>query len=246
MLYYVRRITVLFRKRIKAMNEIIRKRKSVRKYEKTQLDEAILTGVREQIKRLTPLYPDIRYSIDIAEKTKGLINDVTAPHYLVFYSEEKAGAYENIGFVGQQMDLFLSENGIGSCWLGFARPNEKSEKTYVISMAFGKPAEPLHRSLTEFKRKPLSQISEGVDMRLEAARLAPSGMNAQGWFFEALDGKIRCYCKKPRVVPEKFGRIDLGIALWHIASESDNFSFVTEPETPERKGYIFAGTVSAG
>ena len=124
-----------------------------------------------------------------------------------------------------------------------AKPDEKAGMPYVISMAFGTPAEPLHRSLSEFKRKPLSEISEGVDERLEAARLAPSGMNAQGWFFAAKDGGIRCYRKKPAFMPDKLGCIDMGIALYHIASESAEFRFVKAPDAPERKGFIYSGTV---
>ena len=226
------------------MNEIIRKRKSIRKYERMPLDGATLANVREQIKKVKPLYPGIKYSIDITDKTKGLLAQGSgASSFLVFCGEDNPESYENIGFLGQQMDLFLSTNGLGACWLGMAKPNEKSGLPYIISMAFGKPAEPLYRSLSEFKRKPLSEISEGDDERLDAARLAPSGMNAQGWFFVATNGIIRCYRKKSGLLSEKLGCIDMGIALWHIASESEKFSFLKEPDAPARKGYIYTGTV---
>ena len=226
------------------MNEIIRRRKSIRKYDRTLLDDETLGKVREQIANLTPLYPDIRYSVDIAHKTKGLLAQGSgASTFLVFRGEESAASYENIGYIGQQMDLYFSANGLGSCWLGMAKPNEKGDLPYIISMAFGKPADALHRSLSEFNRKPLSEISEGVDVRLEAARLAPSGMNAQGWFFVAKDGAILCYRKKSGIMSEKLGCIDMGIALWHIASESDGFRFSKEPGAPERKGFIYVGTV---
>ncbi|MCL2298783.1 MAG: nitroreductase, partial [Firmicutes bacterium] len=137
----------------------------------TELDGPALEKVWTQIARVTPLYPDIRHSIAIAGKTRGMFG-INAPHYLIFRSEEKDGAYENIGFIGQQMDLFFSESGLGSCWLGMAKPEEKEESAlpFVISMAFGNSAEPLHRGLSEFKRKPLSEISEGTDDRLEVAR----------------------------------------------------------------------------
>jgi len=228
------------------MNEIITKRKSIRKYEQTPLDDAGLSKVRDKIADVKPLYPDIRYSIDIASKTKGIFN-IKAPHYLIFGSEEKEGAYENIGFIGQQMDLFLSESGFGSCWLGMAKPEERAAGAlpFVISMAFGKPAEPLYRGFSEFKRKPLPEISEGEDDRLEAARLAPSGMNAQNWYFIAEAGKIHCYRKKPliSITAARLGHIDMGIALCHIARESREFNFITEENPPQRKGCIYLGTV---
>ncbi|MDR0326549.1 MAG: nitroreductase [Oscillospiraceae bacterium] len=236
-------------------NEIIRKRKSVRKYDLAKLDATGFERVQEQIGKITPLYPDIRYCIEIADKTKWSVAGIKAPHYLLFSSEDKEGSDENIGFIGQQMDLFFSESGLGSCWLGMSKPAEGGrpggEETcalpFVICMAFGKPAEPLHRDVSEFKRKSLSDISEGADERLEAARLAPSGVNAQGWYFIAGDGKIHCYRKKPGgllgLIAGKLGSIDMGIALCHIAKESDNFRFAKEADVPVRKGYIYEGTV---
>jgi len=230
------------------MNEIIRKRKSIRKYDPAPLDAAMLEKVQAFIPQLKPLYPDIFCSIEIIDKTKGMFN-IKAPHYLVFGSEDKEGAYENVGFIGQQMDLFLSNSGLGSCWLGASKPEKKEASALppVICMSFGKPAEPLHRTLSEFKRKPLSEIGEGDDMRLEAANLAPSSMNGQNWYFVAADGAIHCYRKKPNpllgFIYNKLHCIDMGIALCHIAQESESFSFAKETDPPIRNGYIYMGTV---
>ena len=230
------------------IREFIRTRKSIRAYDLTPLDSATLDEVKEQIEKVKPLFPDIKYSIKIVNKTKGMFN-VKAPHYLLFSSEEKEGFNENIGFIGQQLDLYFSGAGLGSCWLGMAKPQERedTELEHVISMSFGKPTEPLYREAADFKRKPLSQISEGDDERLEAARLAPSGVNAQNWYFTAVDGKIHCYRKKPNPLMGLFfgqlGRIDMGIALCHIAEESESFSFSKETEAPVRKGYEYMGTV---
>jgi len=230
------------------MNEIIRKRKAVRKYDRSPLETAELDKVRAQFDKLTPLYPDIRYSIEVVNKTKGLFN-IQAPHYLIFGSEEKEGAYENIGFIGQQMDLFLSESGFGSCWLGASKPIEKkvSGLPFIICISFGKPDEPLYRELSEFKRKPLSEISEGTDERLEAARLAPNAVNAQNWYFIAENGKIQCYRKVVNnplgYIYNKLHSIDMGIALCHIAEESADFKFIREADISSRKGYVYTGTV---
>ena len=230
------------------MNEIIRKRKSVRKYEMEKLDKGTLGKVMEQIEKVVPLYPNIKYSIEMADKTKGLFN-ITAPHYLVFGSEGGEGALENIGFIGQQLDLFFSEMGLGACWLGASKPGEREDSPlpFVICMAFGKPKGSLYRNLSEFKRKPLSQISEGRDERLEAARLAPSGMNLQGWFFVANERRIHCYRKKMNpivgLIYNRMGAIDLGIALCHIYKESDTFNFTKIGDAPTKKGYLYMGTV---
>ena len=229
------------------MNDIIRKRKSIRKFDSNPLDFHELEKIKAQLKQLTPLYPNIGYSINITDKTKGMFN-IKAPHYLIFTSEDKSGYLENIGFVGQQMDLWLAENGLGSCWLGASKPEEKtSPLSHVICIAFGKPAEPLHRELSGFKRKALAEISEGDDPRLEAARLAPSGVNAQNWYFIADDGKIHCYRKKlgalKALMFEKLSQIDLGIAVCHIAQETDSFSFARDDGAPQRKGLVYVGTI---
>jgi hypothetical protein len=147
------------------------------------------------------------------------------------------------------LDLFFSESGLGACWLGASKPEEKESSTlpHVICMSFGKANEPLHRTRSDFKRKPLPQISEGVDKRLEAARFAPSGINAQKWFFIAENGKIHCYRKKPggllAFIYAKLQAIDIGIAICHIAEESDDFKFKKEYSAPARKGYVYTGTV---
>jgi len=238
---------------LKKMNKIIYKRQSVREYEHAPLDDATLEMVKTKIKNVTPLYPDIRYSIEVTDKpTRGMYN-VKAPYYLIFGSEKKAGAYENIGFIGQQLDLFLSEMGIGACWLGVAKPgkadvSEESLLPFVICMAFGKPAEPLYRDPTSKPdRKALEEISEGVDERLEAARLAPNSHNAQNWYFIAQNGVIHCYRQKTnpfvRLVYNRLNSIDVGIALCHIAEESSNFSFSRKTDVPVRTGYVYIGTV---
>jgi len=229
-------------------SEIIRKRKSIRKYDLTPLDSAAIEEVQNLLKKAKPLYPGINYTIQIVSKTKGMFN-IKAPHYLVFGTETKEGALENIGFIGQQIDLLLSAAGYGTCWLGAAKPDEKDALPLpgVICMAFGKPAEPLHRSTEGFKRKPLSAISEGTDPRLEAARLAPSAINAQSWYFIAEEGKIHCYRKKANpllgLMFNKMHCIDMGIAICHIAEESENFTFVQEKNAPIRKGCVYTGTV---
>jgi len=247
------------------MNEIIRKRKSVRKYDPTPLDAATLEAVRAEIGKLKPLYPDIKFTIEFTTKTKGFLG-VKAPHFLIFGSEDKPGSHENIGFIGQQLDLYFSANGLGACWLGASKPGEamESKLPYVIALAFGKPTEPLHRELSAFKRKHLSAICEFfADERLKAARLAPSGMNMQNWFF-IVSGElpdthywdwdsdvprnkiIHCYRKKLNPLLEiifgKMNRIDLGIAICHIWVESEKFSFV-EMDVPTRKDLIYLGTV---
>ncbi len=90
-------------------------------------------------------------------------------------------------------------------------------------------------------------ISEGIDLRIEAARLAPSGLNQQDWYFVAKDSSIHCYRKKPNIImgfmKNKLNCIDMGIALCHISQESETFSYKKLDTAPQKKGYIYMGTV---
>ena len=230
------------------MNEYIYRRKSTRKFEMTELDVTILNQIKEQITKVAPLYSDIPFSIDIVSKTKGIFG-IKAPYYLVFGSEKRDGYAENIGFIGQQLDLFFAEIGLGACWLGMAKPAENDVKglPFVITIAFGKAMGSLYRDKSDFKRKNLSDISNGSDLRLEAARVAPSGMNAQGWYFVVDEGKIHCYRKKANTLTKIFSDamsgIDLGIAICHLAEETKDFKFEKVDSVPELKGYIYTGTV---
>jgi len=237
-------------------NETIRKRKSIRKYKPEKLDQETLSRVQAQIKKLKPLYPTIETHVAVVDKVKRTFG-IVAPHYLVIYSEDKEGAYENVGFMGQQMDLFFSENGLGSCWLGVAKAGKEAEEEienkgnliYIICIAFGWPALPLHRSVGEFRRKSLASVGMGEDPRLEAARLAPSGVNAQGWFFIAKEGRIHCYRKDFKGLTRwiriysQLSLIDVGIAICHIAVESEDFKFEQVQNPPQKEGFVYVGTV---
>jgi len=232
------------------MNAFIYKRKSIRKYDINPLDESTLNKVIAKFDTLIPLFSEIQYSISIVNKTHGLFN-VKAPHYILFGSEKKPGYLENIGFIGQQLDLFLSEIGLGACWLGVSKPgkNEMTALPYVICIGFGKPAETLYRKESDFKRKSLSEISTGNDPRLNAARVAPSGTNAQNWFFAAHDGVIDCYRKKPpallNMLLGNMSYIDMGIALCHIAEESGTFNYIKRDDVLVKKGFEYLGTVKS-
>jgi len=237
------------------LHEAITKRKSIRKYKMEPLPKEKLHEVVAFSKTLKPLLPGIRTDMGIADGGVGLFA-VKAPHYLAFYSEEKSGSSLNAGFMLQQMDLFLSSAGLGSCWLGMAKPSDKAKNglDFVIMLAFGAPGEPLHRkNLSEFKRRSLAEISKGADPRLEGARLAPSATNAQPWYFTAEGGKLTAYRKKlnpvKAAVYKRLNQIDLGIALCHIDVESErlglpfNFSPNFEEAGGDVSGYVPVGVV---
>jgi nitroreductase len=215
--------------------ETIFKRKSIRKYDLTPLDGHTLAEVMAHVSALKPLYNDIKIEVKLLSQrdVKSLLL-AKAPHYLAVFSETKDGYSTNVGFMLQQIDLFFSANGIGSCWQGIPRPTKEilksSKLEFVILLAFGKPKERLHReSIAEFQRKPLGEITDirGSDELLEPARLAPSAMNRQQWFFSGNAGTIHAYRAKSNFLTalflEKMDKISMGIAICHMWIAAKHF-----------------------
>ncbi|AOT71226.1 nitroreductase family protein [Geosporobacter ferrireducens] len=240
---------------------IIFKRKSIRKYETTPIEENKLDEISFYLGTLKPMYEDIKTEMKIVPlKDIKSLRPIKAPHYVLIYSEVKDGYLENAGFLLQQVDLYLSANGMGSCWVGMAKPAKEMSTNksleFVIALAFGKPMEPLHReSLIEFKRKSLEDISNtsGMNELLEAARLAPSGINSQPWFFAGGESMIHAYCIKSNILKailyEKINKIDMGIAICHIWLAAKHFGkdiqliCNKEAEDHAPKGYDYIVTV---
>ncbi|HMF31732.1 MAG TPA: nitroreductase family protein [Candidatus Lokiarchaeia archaeon] len=162
-------------------------RKSIRKYDTTPIDTNAMAGISAYINTLTSMQDDIKTELKLVARddVRGLLS-CNAPHYIVLFSEPKGNYLVNAGFMLQQVDLYLSANGIGSCWRGGQGPVKDIKKAtnlkFVITLALGKPAELLHReNISEFTRKPMDQIStvSDLDELLEPVRIAPSSMNSQ-------------------------------------------------------------------
>lgn len=237
--------------------DVIFKRKSVRKYGETALDKKTLEDISSYFATIKPMYKDIKIEMRIVkeESVKNLL-PIKAPYYILVSSENKEGYLTNAGFMLQQVDLFLSAKGLGSCWVGMAKPKKKiikdSELEYVIALAFGNPAENLHREdLSEFKRKNIEEIRDAneEDELIETARLAPSATNSQPWFFRIDNSRIHAYCIKSNfikaIVYKKMNQIDMGIAichLWIAAKHCDNdLKFTIDKEAAENppEGYYY-------
>ncbi len=220
--------------------ETIFKRKSIRTYDSTPLDQNTLTEISDHFQTLEPMYDDIKVELKIisSDDVKRRIMK-KAPHYIAVFSETKEGYSTNVGFMLQQMDLFLSANGLGSCWQGIPKPKkevlESSNLEFIILIAFGKPTGSLHRSsVSEFKRKPLQEISnvKGADELMEAARLAPSAGNSQPWLFTGDKNIIHVYSIKPGFIrgllAKKYIPLDVGIAFCHLKLAAEHFGKKTK------------------
>lgn len=209
--------------------ETIFKRKAIRKYDMTPLPTETLSAVKQFASSVKPLDDSIKYEFLhlVTEDVKNILGG-KAPHYICLYSEKKENYLMNAGFLLQQIDLFLSANNLGSCWLGMAKPTkqvpeQQNGMEFVIMLAFGNSSEPIHRlDTTEFSRKSMSEIStiNGANELLEPVRLAPSATNSQPWFFsgntdEILVSRVKLNLIKAQLLG-KMNQVDIGIALYHL------------------------------
>ena len=223
------------------LSSIIYKRKSVRKYTGEPIDAETVANILDFCSKATPLYPEICVKATVVDREQvRFYMPWKAPQLLAIFSETKPGYLENVGFVFQQVELYLQSIGLGACWLGLGK-FRKSEipqaegMEFVIFIAFGTPDEPQWRSLPEFRRKALAEITDREDARLECARLAPSSTNSQPWYFTHEENVIHAYCCEAGFLRHKLlgnmNRIDMGIALAHLYLENqDTFRFfATEP-----------------
>jgi hypothetical protein len=107
----------------KHLAETIYKRKSVREYSKLPVE--IFDNEIDLLKifDILPLIKDIRVNVKLLKKEE--VKNNRSDYCIAFYSEEKPLYLENIGFIGQQIELELQSKGIGTCWWGMKLPKKE-------------------------------------------------------------------------------------------------------------------------
>lgn len=233
----------------KKLESVMSRRKSIRNFSKTQLKQEKIDEIMQFQSSFVPLFAEekIEFKLISSSDIKGFVF-VEAPHYLAVYAERTPETDLNTGFILEQFDLYLSANGIGSCWLGMNRPHESEYKglPFSIMLAFGPPAETLHRTdISQYKRKPIHEISSGGPCLecLDWVRLAPSAINKQPWYFSGDDRCIHAFSVKGKGfinLAESWRFVDLGIALCflHVSARARNKTcrFKKEDAIPSKTG----------
>ena len=238
--------------------EAIFRRKSIRNYDSAAIDQKRLEEISKNLSALKPMSAGIKTEFKIISPDQVTMKGTNkAPHFIAAFSEARDGYKTNVGFMLQQMDLYFSATGLGSCWLGIPRPVKEvinsSSLEYIILMSFGNSKETLHRtSVSQFKRKPLSEITsiEGADELLEPARLAPSAINLQNWYFTGDKNLIHAYSTKPGFLRSVFGGslfpVNMGIAICHLQLAAEHLGWKTkilfeeerERNPPKNREYV--------
>lgn len=233
-------------------------RRSVRSYTGEPLRESVFDGLVEFVSEIKPLHDNIPVDIEIYSR-EDFANDFSraalyrANDFVVIRSAKTAKGYlQNAGFIGEQIILWLTHIGIGSCWVGMAKQKKhpaRGELPYVVAIEFGRADN------TPFRRKPedsprmrlhevmLNRISRPAFLKvLDAGRLAPSVLNWQPVRYFSVDDNLYI-CRKPPPMKSKkldeMQQIDVGAAMANMFVACDGACvFVRQnapPEPPDKK-----------
>lgn len=235
------------------ITEAIEKRKSVRDYDMTPLANEDVKQILDYAESIEPLINGAKTKIRlIGPNDVKSIRSWRAPHYLAIYAEESDNALLNVGYIFEQLTVYLTSLGLGTCWATSVSPKDAKEYEglkWAATLAFGrkKSGQLWRENLSETKRRTLESITDEVDEKLEIARIAPSAMNNQPWYFVHDGEKIRVYCVVQGFMKKwmsGMNRIDIGIALSHLKLKYATFQFEIEMAPNELKGYTYIGTVT--
>lgn len=227
------------------------RRKSCRKYDLQPLPQEKLDEIENAIQGFAPLYHGMRPEYRFVKKLKGRFL-VGAPHYLMFSGQGNEGEEENTGFLFEQLALWFDAAELGCVWLGASKDAEKSNSGKdLLAMGFGNVTDSVHRSQDRFKRRPIEEITNSPeDICIQAAHLAPSGINTQPWYFEKQGATTLVYKQRlhaPISLFYQHSNIDMGIALCHYALACKElekpFSFSRTISLPKKQGYLPFGII---
>ncbi|MCQ2531051.1 MAG: nitroreductase [Lachnospiraceae bacterium] len=208
--------------------DMIFKRKSFHLFRGVGSDyitEDELKAIEEAYVSFEPLVPGIRTGIRIVP-TKQVSFKRDPEYCILIYSEKKENYLMNVGYIGEQLDLYLVENHIGSLWYGIGKPDEPvwDGMDFVIMFSIHKVTDDskYRKDMNRAERKDLEEIWKGDDLGIaNIARFAPSACNSQPWYVENNNGLLTIYrMRKPGkvgIMPAAkvayFNGIDIGIYL---------------------------------
>ena len=233
------------------LNEALFRRQSTRAFDMNGLSEDELKEITDYAAAIEPLIPGKKVRADIVgpDDVKAMMK-WRAPHYFAIYSDGSDEGIMNASYVYEQVVIHLTSLGIGTCWATSVSPKEKDEADgtkWSAVIAFGRPADGNGwRNPSDVKRKALSEICDKEDSKLEAARVAPSSMNNQPWYFRHAGNDIEVFCKKQGLLKKWMvsqNRVDMGIALGNLKVANLGMTFTSVANKTEKDGYTLMGKI---
>ena len=193
-----------------------------------KISEEELKDIEKYFNKIKPLDQNIKTKIRIVKE--GASCHRGQEYCILFYSEKKDNYLQNIGYIGEQLDLYLVSKNIGTLWFGIGKVDEKQYEglDFVIMIAISKvdKEEKFRKDMFKSKRKELDEIWNGDYYKDIASivRFTPSACNTQPRKVEAKEKELDIYryrkegkrgiMPKDRVI--YYNQIDIGIFLCFI------------------------------
>ncbi len=237
--------------------EMIYKRKSFhifRNIGDASISEDELDDIRKAYSEFIRLIPEIRTAIRIIPEEQTTCKR-GGEYCILLYSEKKDGYLQNIGYLGEQLDLYLVSRNIGTLWFGIGKTEEESYEgmEFVIMFSVHKICDDskYRKDMFKSKRKSVEEIWEGEQISgvSDIVRFAPSACNSQPWLVKNEDGLSIYRYKKPGkrgIMPADkvsfYNCIDIGIFIcfMDICLEHSGIEFerILYPDAGEDKEYV--------
>lgn len=182
--------------------------------------------IEEAYNNFSALCPDIKTAVRIvpAEETTCKRGE---EYCILLYSQKKEHYLQNIGYIGEQLDLYLTQKNIGTLWFGIGKTEDPQYENldFVIMLAVAKVTDEtkFRKDMFRSKRKPTEEIWSGEYMRgiTDIVRFAPSSCNTQPWIVEHTENALNVYRYKKQgkrgIMPADkvsfYNQIDMGIFL---------------------------------
>ena len=206
-----------------------------------------IKDIEEYCNNLKPLVDNIKVKIRIVKE--GVTCKRGQEYCILFYSEKKENYLQNIGYIGEQLDLYLVSKNIGTLWFGIGKVEEKvlDGLDFVIMIAIAKvdSEDKFRKDMFKSKRKELEEIWDGEEYREigNIVRFTPSACNTQPWKVEASKNEIKVYRYRKEgkrgIMPKDkviyYNQIDVGIFLCflEIVLGKNNISYEKQVFTEE-------------
>ena len=233
---------------------MIPRRRSIRAYRAEAIDASTLADLNTFMGNLIPLVPGAKVVGRIIPTENGSFwQKWKTPHFIAIFSDGTDDGLLNVGFMYQQLDLYAQSLGLGTCWVGLGSLNDSEPvpegMKLAVMMAIGIPDNVPQRTPEDFKRKPMTELSDLPDPRLEALRLAPSATNSQPWHVTHEGNTLHLWREELGLIKQRtlgrMNKIDMGIGLCHLyVTNPTTFRFWREANPPTLDGRIYIGSVT--
>ena len=206
--------------------DMIFKRKSFHIFKDIgHIEDEELREIETYCDTLVPLVPNIRTAVRIVPGEETTCKR-GQEYCILLYSEKKEHYLQNIGYLGQQLDLYLASKNIGALWFGIGKTTQPRYDglDFVIMIAIAKMLpDKFRKNMFKSKRKSVEEIWQGEAMEgvTEIVRFSPSACNAQPWFVKREGQLLTVYRYKEQgkrgIMPKDkvtyYNQIDLGIFM---------------------------------